>query len=481
MLRPELQGFVRKGSELGAGLLFLKVLPLAKVHRYSIQISMYTDHQVFDFQVEELGPCKVPSPLHLKEHQYIDPHNRTLVESGLSSLINAEGDISSLPSMETAGPRAKIFHPHFLSRVAIVTCGGLCPGLNSVIKGIVETLTQEYGVRDIYGIPYGYAGLADPQTYPPQMLDADGVDTIHMQGGSILGTSRGNQDIGTMVQNLLNMRINMLFTIGGDGTLKGASEISAEIKRRNLEISVVGVPKTIDNDIQYVGNSFGFETAVYQSTPVITAAHVEARSVYNGLGIVKLMGRDSGFISAYATLANPVVNFCLVPENEWELEGEHGLLKAIERRFRRKSHAVLLVAEGAGQHLFQDLSNRRDASGNLLKQDIGPFLCGQLERYFSEKQLPLTLKYFDPSYSIRSVPASGTDQIHCHRLAEYAVHAAMAGKTNMVIGYWNHSFVNVPISVATHARRMIDNDGPLWRSVMACTGQTKYFHPKTNA
>lgn len=438
---------------------------------------MNSERSPFDFNVDELGPCKVPSPLKLKDHQFIDKQHRTLVKSDVLSLLNANGDASSVPSMETAGPRSKIFHPHFLSRVAIVTCGGLCPGLNSVIKGIVETLTQEYGVREIYGIPYGYRGLADPQAHPPQILDADGVDTIHMQGGSILGTSRGSQDVEIMVQNLINMRINMLFTIGGDGTLKGASHISAEIKKRNLEISVVGVPKTIDNDIQFVGNSFGFETAVYQSTPVITAAHVEARSVYNGLGIVKLMGRDSGFISAYAALANPVVNFCLVPEDTWQLDGENGLLGALERRFRRKPHAVILVAEGAGQHLFKDLSDRRDASGNLLKQDIGAFLCDQFQRYFSEKQISMSLKYFDPSYSIRSVPASGTDQIHCHRLAEYAVHAAMAGKTNMVIGYWNETFVNVPIPVATYDRKKIDTDGPLWRSVMACTGQAKYFDP----
>ena len=439
---------------------------------------MNEELKTFDFQVDELGPCRIPNPLNLKDHQYIGGGERTLVESSVSCLQDSDGDLSTLPSMETAGPRATIFHPHYLTRAAIVTCGGLCPGLNSVIKGIVETLTQEYGVKEIYGIPYGYAGLADPNTHPPQLLDADGVDTIHMEGGSILGTSRGNQTVDRMVQNLINMKINLLFTIGGDGTLKGASLISQEIRKRNLEISVVGVPKTIDNDIQFVGNSFGFETAVYQSTPVITAAHVEARSVFNGLGIVKLMGRDSGFISAHATLANPVVNFCLIPEDHWELEGPNGLLKAVERRFRRKSHAVILVAEGAGQHLFQDLPERRDASGNLLKNDIGTLLCEQFREYFANKDVPMTLKYFDPSYSIRSVPASGTDQIHCHRLAEYAVHAAMAGKTNMVVGYWNENFVNIPIPAATHERKMIDVEGSLWRSVKACTGQEKYFQPK---
>jgi 6-phosphofructokinase 1 len=380
--------------------------------------------------------------------------------------------------METAGPRENVFHPHYLSRAAVVTCGGLCPGLNSVIKGVVETLNQEYGIKEVVGIPYGYAGLADPQRYHPVTLDADKVDTIHLDGGSILGTSRGIQDVEVMVQNLVNMRINMLFTIGGDGTLKGASRIANEIKRRGLEISVIGVPKTIDNDIQFVGSTFGFESAVYQTTPVITAAHAEARSVYNGLGIVKLMGRDSGFISAYATLANPVVNFCLIPEDDWSLQGPDGLLKAVERRFRRKSHAVIAVAEGAGQSNFKDAVKETDASGNTREHDIGIYLCEQLKAYSAGLNIPMSLKYFDPSYSIRSVPASGTDQILCHRLAEYAVHAAMAGKTNMVTGFWNRSFVNVPIPVATYERNMIDINGSLWRSVLACTGQEKYFRPQ---
>ena len=432
----------------------------------------------FDFTVERLGPSRIPSPLQLEPHLFVDEGDRTIVDCDLQSLSQVDS-LKDVASMETAGPRSVIFHPHYLSRAAIVTCGGLCPGLNSVIKGIVETLHSEYGVREIYGIPYGYAGLANPQEHPPKLLDPDGVDTIHMEGGSILGTSRGSQDVSTIVQNLMNMRINMLFAIGGDGTLKGAQAIHEEAKRRNLEISVVGVPKTVDNDIKFIGRSFGFETAVYQSTQVITAAHMEARSTFNGLGIVKLMGCDSGFISAYATLANPVVNFCLVPEHNVTLDGPKGLLKALERRFRKKSHAVITVAEGYGQHLFKDLPEKRDASGNLLKHDVGVYLCERFKSDFHDLGIPIGLKYFDPNYSIRSVPASGTDQILCHQLAEYAVHAAMSGRTNMVTGFWNGNFVNVPIPVATHERQKIDVNGPIWKSVMACTGKAKYFEPSS--
>ena len=435
-------------------------------------------YEKFDFEIEKLGECQVPSPLIKENRLFVHDEDRIVVENDPIEILAYLKKNLPIPSMESAGPRGKIYHPHYLSRAAIVTCGGLCPGLNSVIKGLVENLNHEYGVKDVYGIPYGYAGLANPTAYPPILLDSDKVDLIHMEGGSILGTSRGQQDPEIMVQNLVNMRINMLFTIGGDGTLKGASCIAAEIKRRKLDISVIGVPKTIDNDLQFVGNTFGFETAVYQSTPVITAAHVEARSVHNGIGLVKLMGRDSGFISAYAALANPVVNFCLIPEQEVILDGPNGLLKALERRFRRKNHAVIAVAEGAGQNLFKDLPERKDASGNILKNDIGTFLVGKITDYFKSVDIPMVMKYFDPSYSIRSVPASGTDQILCHRLAEYAVHAAMSGRTNMVTGYWHRSFVNVPIPLATYQRQKIDTHSSLWRSVLASTGQEKYYIPQ---
>lgn len=431
------------------------------------------DPKRFDFTVETLGPCTVDSPL--RRRTFIRPDERVVVPSDLETIELCQREGLPIPTMERAGPREKIFHPPFMTRAAIVTCGGLCPGLNSVIKGLVETLHHEYGVTEVYGIPYGYRGLDAANGHRPVVLGPDEVDTIHMEGGSILGSSRGPQDPERMVQTLVNLRCNLLFTVGGDGTLRGASAIAAVIKRRRLEISVVGIPKTIDNDIHFVGSTFGFETAVYHSTPVITSAHVEAKSVPRGVGLVQLMGRDSGFIAAYATLANPVVNMCLIPEVELCLEGEHGLLRALERRFEKKNHAVIVVAEGAGQHLFEELPESYDASGNKLKHDIGPYLNQRISEHFRALGAPVSMKYFDPSYLIRSVPASGTDQILCHRLAEAAVHAAMAGRTNMVVGMWNRHFVNVPIAVATYERQKVDVNGALWRSVLASTRQEQWF------
>jgi len=307
------------------------------------------------------------------------------------------------------------------------------------------------------------------------MLDPDVVDTIHERGGTVLGSSRGNQPVDVMVDTLVRMNINVLFCIGGDGTLRGASQIAEEVLRRGLKISVVGVPKTIDNDLMFVGRSFGFETAVAEAANVIRCAHVEAKGTPHGIGLVRLMGRDSGFIAVAATMANPVVNFCLIPEMKFALDGDDGLLAALANRFRAgKSHAVVVVAEGAGQDLLGG-EEKRDASGNVLKKDIGEFLKARISDYFRAKGLPSSVKYFDPSYIIRSCPARGTDSLKCYMLARSAVHAAMAGRTNCVVGNLGESYALVPIPLATIERQKVALDSEIWRSVVDATGQEYYF------
>jgi 6-phosphofructokinase 1 len=331
-------------------------------------------------------------------------------------------------------------------------------------------------VRTIYGIRYGYAGLSAKFGYQPVMLNPDVVDTIHELGGTILGSSRGQQPTGEIVDTLERMNINVLFCVGGDGSLRCARDVAEECLRRGLKISVVGIPKTIDNDLQFVGRSFGFETAVSQASDVIRNAHVEAKGASRGIGLVKLMGRDSGFIAAYASIANPVVNFCLIPEMGFTLDGPNGLLKALDNRFAAgKTHAVVVVAEGAGQDLIKGEDERRDASGNVLKKDIGAYLKSRISAYFKEKGESSTVKYFDPSYMVRSVPARGTDAIRCYMLARSAVHAAMAGRTNCVVGNTGESYTLVPIRLATLERQAISLESDLWRSVMDATGQEFYF------
>ena len=353
--------------------------------------------------------------------------------------------------------------------------------MNNVIKGLVEVLAFDYGIKTIYGFRYGYAGLIPSYGYEPMLLTPDVVDTIHEDGGTLLGSSRGQQDTAQMVDTLERMGINILFAIGGDGSLRCARDVSNECRRRGLNISVVGIPKTIDNDLHFVGRTFGFETAVAAAVPAIRSAHSEALGAHHGIGLVKLMGRDSGFIAAYAALANPVVNFCLIPESPFAVDGENGLLAALERRFASgKSHAVIVVAEGAGQDLMEG-EERRDASGNILKKDIGEYLKTRIVEHFKAKKDEATVKYIDPSYTIRSCPADASDAVLCYRLARMAVHAAMAGRTNCVVGRLNDDYSLVPIPLATIERRKVELTSNLWASVLDATGQEYYLNPAKNA
>lgn len=427
----------------------------------------------FSLDVERLGECKIESPI--RNRDFIKNNERILLTENERLLGFAAKRMGFQPSFERAGPHRKIFHDPAWSRAAIVTAGGLCPGLNHVIKALVEILTFDYRIRTIYGIRYGYAGLIPRYGYEPLLLNPDEVDTIHERGGTMLGSSRGAQDTGEIVDTLARMNINLLFCVGGDGSLRCAHDIAMECGRRRLAISVVGIPKTIDNDLQFVGRSFGFETAVGEACPIIRAAHMEAKGTFNGIGLVKLMGRDSGFIAAYATLANPVVNFCLIPELDFDLDGPRGLLAALDRRFDSgKGHAVIVVAEGAGQQMIADEPERRDPSGNILKKDIGEFLRRRISEHFKSTGRIASVKYFDPSYTIRSVPAKGTDAIRCYLLARNAVHAAMAGRTDCVVGNQDDWYTLVPIRLAASERQKVMLNSDLWRAVLDATGQTVY-------
>ncbi|MCQ2089219.1 MAG: ATP-dependent 6-phosphofructokinase [Fibrobacter sp.] len=428
----------------------------------------------YDLSIETVGQGTLKSPM--KGIQFVSDSEQISLTTDVKRMKHFIENNIPVPSLEVAGPRETIFHDPAWTRAGIVTCGGLCPGLNSVIKGLVQTLWFDYGVRNIFGIPYGYRGLNPKYGYSPKVLNPDVVDAIQEDGGTILGSSRGNQDAAVMVDTLMRLNINVLFCIGGDGTLRGAHDIAEEVKKRKQPISVIGIPKTIDNDLNLIDRTFGFETAVLSATDVITCAHNEANGAFNGLGLVKLMGRDSGFIAAYAALATTVVNICLVPEVPFTLEG---LCKALESRYDNgKTHAVIAVAEGAGQELFNDQEERRDASGNILKNDIGEFLTRKIKEHFKNVGKEINIKYFDPSYMVRSTPAKGTDAIFCFQLAEAAVHAGMAGKTDMVVGSMNNVFSHVPIEYAVSERKKINPNGTLWHAVLGMTRQQDYFSGK---
>ncbi len=427
-------------------------------------------------EITHLGEAKIPSPIdqHLpveqRKRHFVSDERRVLLDDRLDHVMELVSQGRELPSLERAGPREHVyFHPDEIS-CAIVTCGGLCPGLNDVIRGIVMELTHCYGVRNIYGIPFGYEGLVPENGHEIRNLTPARVEHIHERGGTILGTSRGEQDIATMVDTLVQMSVNILFVIGGDGTLRGSSELAQEIIRRQLPIAVIGIPKTIDNDIMYIDKSFGFETAIAAAVESIASAHTESLGHFNGIGLVKLMGRHSGFIACSAALANNDANYVLIPEVPFALDGEHGLFKTLERRLERRRHAVIVVAEGAGQELFAD-DPGTDASGNRKLNDIGIFLKDKIKAYFKQREMPVDLKYIDPSYMIRSIPAASQDSFYCLRLAQHAVHAGMAGKTNMVVGRWHGHYVNLPTELTTSGRKRVDPKGDLWTSVLESTVQ----------
>jgi 6-phosphofructokinase 1 len=420
-----------------------------------------------NFAVSSLGECRISSPV--IGMRFVKDEEHVLFHADLTAIKSCLDAGRKPPALEKAGHREKIYFDPAGLKCGIVTCGGLCPGLNNVIHAIVVTLFHQYGVRQVLGFRYGYEGLSPKYGHAPLELTPESVKSINEMGGTILGSSRGNQDIGDMVDTLHRLNIGILFAIGGDGTLRGAQAIAGEVRRRGLRISVIGVPKTIDNDISFIQQSFGFDTAGSEARRAIRAAHSEASGARNGIGLVKLMGRDSGFIAAYAVLANSQVNFCLVPEVPFTLGG---LLMALEDSLAQQGYAVIVAAEGAGQDLLA-LMSERDASGNIRYGDIGIFLRDRIKAHFSQTGRQVELKYIDPSYTIRSLPANARDSAFCLLLAQYAVHAGLAGKTDMVVGNWNHQGTHVPISMAVSQRKKLDPEGWIWNSVLAITGQPR--------
>jgi 6-phosphofructokinase 1 len=433
-----------------------------------------------DLRVRRIGEPAILSPMarlvqgRVSSPHYVHESDRVLLDD---TLVGAEArlcSVTDLPSLEPGGPREYIYFDPSRTRAGIVTCGGLCPGLNNVIRGLVLELADNYGVTDVAGFRDGFRGLADPDVAPVR-LSREVVADIHNRGGTVLGTSRGDQDPSLMVDTLVKMGISVLFVIGGDGSLRGAAKIASAAERLGVELSVIGVPKTIDNDIPFLDQSFGFQTAFTRATDSIKSALTEASSTPQGVGLVKVMGRHSGFIACYAALASHDVDFVLIPEVQFLLDGADGFLGLLRERVRRQGHAVVVVAEGAGQDLF-DYDGAVDASGNVRLADIGGLLRQRITQDFATAGEELSLRYVDPGYAIRSVPANGWDAVYCLRLAQAAVHAAMAGRTAMVVGRWHGRFVHIPIPVATGSRNQVDPNGDLWISVLEATGQPERLY-----
>ncbi len=434
----------------------------------------------FDFNTDipTLGEAKITSPLKRNtkpgepEKRFVSDEARIIVDVQMNRL---KASLKKNLSFDQAGPREKIYFDPSKLKCAIATCGGLCPGLNDIIRSIVLELHHIYNVKTIYGIRHGLQGFVPDFEHDVMDLNPDTVSGIQNTGGSILGSSRGTQDMGIIVDCLERMNIGILFLVGGDGTLMASKKIADKIEKRHLKISIIGIPKTIDNDIYLVSRSFGFDTAVDVATLAIKGAHNEAEAYPNGIGLIKLMGRHSGFLAATAALAQQDANFVLIPEVDIFLYGKTGFLQALENRIIHRKHAVVIVAEGAGQNLFDDQEKEFDPSGNVVLRDIGLFLKDKISQWFKAKDIPISLKYIDPSYIIRSLPANANDSVFCGFLGRDAVHAGMAGKTKLLVSFWNNHYVHVPMDASSGQRKNMDPHGRLWQSVLEATGQDASF------
>lgn len=429
------------------------------------------DNMQYDFTIQNLGECTIPSPVSVS--YFTSNEKRILFNIYLNQYDLLKSSDGRPLSVEVAGPREKIFFDPSKTKAAIVTCGGLCPGINDVIRALVMELYHRYGVENIVGIKYGFQGLIPKYGHAFMELTPEVVKDIHTVGGSILGSSRGRQDIGEMANAIKRMNIDLLFCIGGDGTMRATECITEEINRGCQNSSVIGIPKTIDNDLNLIQKTFGFDTAISEAEKAIQCAHVESKGAPNGIGLVKIMGRQSGHIAAGAALAQSDVNIVLIPEVPFDLEGENGFLRILEKRLHVSSHCVILVAEGAGQEHLRKVGQviETDASGNPRLLDIGLFLKARIENYFRKKNIEVNLKYIDPSYTIRSVPANASDSVYCGALGQYAVHAGMAGKTGMLVGLMKDEYVHLPLKMVTSGTK-VDTGGNVWMRVLETTGQT---------
>ena len=414
---------------------------------------------------------------------YGDPLNRDVMSGGfiqkehftkLGRVVTADDGAKYIK----AGPRYHVALDNEKVKACIVTCGGLCPGLNVVIRELVMSLRYNYGVQDIFGIKWGYSGFYDDESWV--RLTPDDVKEIHTQGGTVLGTSRGGFDGQRIAAEMLKRGINMGFFIGGAGTHRGIKELTKIFRQKKEKVILVGIPKTIDNDIPIIDRSFGLDSAVTESVHVIRAANVEANCNPNGIGLVKLFGRSSGFVAMYATLAARDVNICLIPEVPFNLYGENGLLDYIFKRLEIKHHVVIVVGEGAGfavKDYDVKISGKTDKSGNPVLPDIGVLLKEEIKKKAKELGIEINLKYIDPTYIVRAGPANSFDCNYCAKLAQNAVHCAFAGYTNFSIGIVNNHTCMIPIDKISQEGvvRKIKTSDSDYLMMLASTGQPSFF------
>ncbi|KAK2969919.1 hypothetical protein RJ640_000532 [Escallonia rubra] len=376
-----------------------------------------------------------------------------------------------------AGARQRVYFESEEVKACIVTCGSLCPGINTVIREIVCGLYNMYGVKRVWGIYGGYKGFHSRNT---TSLTPKAVNDIHKRGGTLLETSRGGHDARRIVDSIQDRGINQVYIIGGDETHKGASEIFQEIRRRGLKVSVAGIPRSIDNDIPVIDRSFGFDTAVEEAQRAINSAHAEAESAANGIGVVKLMGRHSGFIAMYASLASRDVDCCLIPESPFYLEGPGGLFEYIGKRLRENGHMVIVIAEGAGRELHcKDAQFNNRQVDSRISEDVGFWMSAKIKDHFNrQNKMGISLKYIDPTYMIGAIPCNAADRVYCTLLAHSVVHGAMAGYTGFAVGPVNGRHAYIPLNRILEKQNKVVITDRMWARLLSSTNQPSFLWPE---
>jgi len=388
-----------------------------------------------------------------------------------------------------AGPRKSLYWDPKKTKAAIVNCGGLCPGLNSVIRELVMSLDM-YGCKDIYGIVGGYKGVMEPEKW--LKLTPKYVEEMHVKGGSFLVSDRGNPPHLDMAKMYQKHGINQVYIIGGDGTAKGAMQTYEQMLGprpgkgyKGVDLmqaidhgcSMCSIPKTIDNDIPVLDFTFGFHTAVAKAVEAIDTAYTEATCNANCMGLVKLMGRHAGFIAMYACIAARHVDLCLISEMDVDMEE---VKKYIAEKMKTQKYCTVVIAEGLGDTLIQ--GGGVDAGGNKTLADVGPWFKKQIEAHMKATGAPFTCKYIDPSYIIRAAPPDAFDSVYCSNLAQSAVHGCFAGYTGFCVGKYANHYAMLPIDEITSRKsRTVNVRGRWFSRLMFTTKQPPMFSkPKSD-
>jgi 6-phosphofructokinase 1 len=442
-----------------------------------------------------------------------------------------------------AGPRNMLRFPGHhkkLLKVGVLVSGGIAPGINAVISGIVQRhvlyhtpqitdlrvpgKTPRSYTLQVFGFRNGFAGLlaGDDVTV---LYDSDSPDEklrahlrrIANRGGSEIGTSRYDdllstadpdkreKDLDQVAENLANRHFDILYVIGGDGSMRAAHATWKRSRDNGKSLSVIGVPKTMDNDILWVWQSFGFLSAVEKAREALQQLHTEATSNPR-LCVVQLFGSDSGFVVSHAALASGVCDAALIPEVPFTMKKlADYITERLSKRFRpgaggQSPYGMIVMAETAVPQDAEDyLSDPEVDLDENEKAAIQAFVSkgcrvhGQtpdelrtgglkvvsrvLQKRIREMKVDdaywADFRVFtnEPRHLLRAIPPSASDVAFGQRLGVLAVDNAMAGYTDFMISQWMTEYVLVPLDLVVLGRKRVPPNGIFWKSVVASTGQ----------